>query len=48
LIETESGFSMRVSMYADGDASVQKMRVDLVPVLGILNPMLGGQSFGGN
>lgn len=45
-IETESGFSMRVSLYSDGDASVQKMRVDLVPVLGILNPLLGGQSFG--
>ena len=48
LVETDSGFSFRVSMYADGDATTQKIRIDMVPVLGVLNPMLGGQLFGGN
>ncbi len=46
LVETKSGHAIRVSMYADGDASLQKLRLDLVPVLGVLNPMLGGQAWG--
>lgn len=43
---TEDGFSIRVSRYADGDANTQKVRFDLLPAFGTLNPFFAGQGFG--
>ena len=42
----ESGFSIRVSKYADGDANVQKVRFDLLPAFITFNPFFGGQAWG--
>lgn len=43
---TEDGFALRVSKYADGDANTQKIRFDLLPAFGCLNPFFAGQGFG--
>jgi hypothetical protein len=43
---TEDGFSIRVSKYADGDSNVQKVRFDLVPAFVTFNPMFAGKGFG--
>ena len=45
-VTTEDGFSIRVSKYADGDANKQKVRFDLLPAFGVLNPFFAGQGFG--
>lgn len=44
--ESEQGFSVRVSRYADGDANKQKVRFDLLPAFGAINPFMAGQGFG--
>jgi hypothetical protein len=46
IIETEDGFSIRVSKYSDGDTGVQKVRFDLHPAFITYNPFFGGQSAG--
>ena len=43
---TEDGISLRVSRYADGDANTQKVRFDLLPAFGTMNPFFAGQGFG--
>lgn len=43
---TEDGFTIRVSMYSDGDANTQKIRWDLVPAYSTLNPFFVGQGWG--
>lgn len=45
-VETEDGFSLRVSKYADGDANVQKVRFDLLPAYAVLNPWFAGHGYG--
>jgi hypothetical protein len=44
--ETADGISVRVSKYADGDKNQNKIRFDLLPAFGVMNPMFGGKSFG--
>lgn len=43
---TRDGISVRMSMYSDGRANKQELRVDLLPAFGTLNPFLAGQAFG--
>lgn len=43
---TKDGFSFRVSKYADGDTNVQKVRFDLLPAYGTLNPFFAGHGWG--
>ena len=43
---TEDGISLRVSRYADGDANTQKVRFDLLPAFGTMNPMFAGKGYG--
>jgi len=45
-VTTEDGFSIRVTRYSDGDANVQKIRFDLLPAFGQMNPFFAGQGFG--
>jgi hypothetical protein len=44
--ETADGISVRVSKYADGDKNQNKIRFDILPAFGVMNPMFGGKSFG--
>lgn len=43
---TKDGLLIRVSKYSDGDADVQKMRFDLQPAFGVMNPGMAGQAYG--
>jgi hypothetical protein len=43
---TADGMSVRVCKYSDGDKNIQKIRFDILPAFGVLNPMFGGKSFG--
>lgn len=43
---TEDGIAIRCSKYSDGDKNKQKVRFDLLPAYGTLNPFFAGQGFG--
>jgi len=43
---TADGISIRVSRYSDGDKNTQKVRFDLLPAFGVLNPFWSGQGYG--
>jgi len=43
---TSDGVALRTSLYADGDKNEQKMRIDMLPAFGVLNPFWAGQGFG--
>jgi hypothetical protein len=43
---TRDGLQLRTSMYADGDANKQTVRIDLRPAYGVMNPFFAGQGFG--
>lgn len=42
----KDGISIRCSKYADGDANTQKIRFDILPAFGTMNPWFAGQGFG--
>jgi hypothetical protein len=42
---TKDGFSIRVTKYSDGTANTQKLRLDLLPAFGVMNPFFAGQAF---
>lgn len=42
---TEDGLTIRVSMYADGDANTQKIRWDILPAYAALNPWFAGHGW---
>lgn len=44
--ETEDGFSIRVTKYSDGTANTQKLRLDLLPAFGTLNPFFSQLAYG--
>lgn len=43
---TEDGVSIRCSKYSDGDANTQKIRFDMLPAFGVMNPFWAGKAFG--
>jgi len=43
---TKDGISMRVTKYSDGDKNTQKVRIDLLPAFGTMNPFFAGKGFG--
>lgn len=43
---TKDGLSMRITKYSDGDKNLQRWRLDLLPVLGVINPLYAGKGFG--
>jgi len=44
--KSKDGIEMRMVRYSDGDAGVQKLRVDIMPVFGVTNPLFAGKGFG--
>lgn len=42
----EDGVSIRCSKYSDGDANTQKIRFDMLPAFGVMNPFFAGKAFG--
>lgn len=43
---TSDGIAIRCSKYSDGDANTQKVRFDLLPAFGVMNPFWAGKGFG--
>jgi len=43
---TSNGLSMRITKYSDGDKNLQRWRIDMLPVLGVINPLYAGKGFG--
>ena len=43
---SEDGLSIRCSKYSDGDKNTQKIRFDLLPAFGVMNPFYAGKGFG--
>lgn len=43
---TEDGISIRCTKYGDGDANTNKVRFDILPAFGTMNPMWAGKAFG--
>ena len=43
---TSDGIAIRCSKYSDGDANTQKIRFDLLPAFGVMNPFWAGKGFG--
>lgn len=46
LATTKDGLQLRTSLYSNGDANRQTVRIDLRPAFGALNPFHAGQGFG--
>lgn len=46
VMKSEDGFAIRMSRYANGDANTNKVRFDLLPAYGVLNPAFAGNGFG--
>lgn len=43
---SQDGISIRCSKYSDGDANTQKIRFDILPAFGVMNPFWAGKGFG--
>lgn len=43
---TKEGLSMRITKYSDGDANKQMWRIDMLPVIGVINPLFACKGFG--
>lgn len=46
IMNTLDGMSVRMTKYSNGDAGTNKVRFDLLPAFGRLNPFFAGQGFG--
>lgn len=46
LVVTEDGITIRCTKYGDGDANTNKVRFDILPAFGVMNPMWAGKAFG--
>lgn len=46
MVLNSDGFSIRQTMYSDGNTNVQMVRWDLLPTFAVFNPMLGGTFYG--
>lgn len=43
---SKKGITIRATKYANGDTNTQKIRFDIVPVFGVMNPQWAGNGFG--
>lgn len=43
---TKDGLTLRITRYSDGEKNLNKWRVDLLPVLGVINPLYMAKCFG--
>ncbi len=48
MVMNSDGWSIRQTMYSDGDSNVQSVRWDLLPTFAVFDPKLGGTFFGGS
>jgi hypothetical protein len=46
IMKSEEGFSIRMTKYSNGDANTNKVRFDLLPAFGVLEPLFAGNGFG--
>lgn len=46
IMTSKDGLSMRITKYSDGDKNEQRWRIDMLPVMGIINPLFLGQAYG--
>jgi len=46
IMESEDGFMIRMTRYSNGDANTNKVRFDLLPAFGVLQPLFAGNGFG--
>lgn len=46
IMKSEEGFSIRMTRYSSGDANTNKVRFDLLPAFGVLEPLFAGNGFG--
>lgn len=46
IMESKDGFSIRMTRYSNGDANTNKIRFDLWPAFGVLEPLFAGNGFG--
>ena len=46
IMQSKDGLSMRITKYSDGDKNEQRWRIDMLPVMGIINPLFIGQGYG--
>lgn len=46
MVTSKDGLKMRISQYSDGDKNLQRWRIDMLPVMGIVNPLFIGKGFG--
>jgi hypothetical protein len=46
IARTEDGIVIRLSKYADGDKNLNRIRFDILPAYGVMNPYFAGQGFG--
>lgn len=46
LFQTKQGLKCRVTKYSDGDKNLQKWRIDMLPVMGVVNPLFIAKAFG--
>ncbi len=46
MVKTDSGLWLRITQYSDGGKNLQQWRIDLLPVMGVINPLFAGRGFG--
>lgn len=46
LMTSKDGLNMRISKYSDGDKNAQRWRIDMLPAMGVVEPLFIGQAYG--
>lgn len=46
MITSKDGLRMRITKYSDGDKNAQRWRIDMLPVMGVVNPLFICKGFG--
>ena len=46
IMQTKQGLNCRITKYSDGDKNLQRWRIDMLPVMGVINPLFIGKGFG--
>lgn len=46
MVTSKDGLRMRISKYSDGDKNLQRWRIDMLPVMGVVNPLFICKGFG--
>lgn len=46
ILKSKDGLKMRITKYSDGDKNAQRWRIDMLPVMGVVNPLFICKGFG--